>query len=80
MSGWVWVGAGSRSAGLRTGRAILGLRRTRPCRSGRTRAEGREDAVLPKPSFLKRKSGTAGPDLKRKEAGQRLAAVLTFFA
>ena len=26
-SGWVWVGAGSRPAGLRTGRAIPGLRR-----------------------------------------------------
>jgi hypothetical protein len=33
-SGWVWVGAGSRAAGLRTGRVSKDLRRTRPCRPG----------------------------------------------
>lgn len=32
-SRWVWVGAGSRAAGSRTGRVSKDLRRTRSCRS-----------------------------------------------
>ena len=49
-SGWVWVGAGSRPAGLRTGRAIPGLRRDAALPVRQKTRQGREGGALPKPS------------------------------
>lgn len=48
-SGWVWVGAGSRPAGLRTGRAIPGLRRDAALPVRQNTRQGREGGALPKP-------------------------------
>src|SRR5689334_16972342 len=48
-SGWVWVGAGSRPAGLRTGRAIPGLRRDAALPVRQKTRQGREGGALPKP-------------------------------
>jgi hypothetical protein len=48
-SGWVWVGAGSRPAGLRTGRAIPGLRRDAALPVRQNTRQGREGSALPKP-------------------------------
>ena len=48
-SGWVWVGAGSRPAGLRTGRAIPGLRRDAALPVRQNTCQGREGGALPKP-------------------------------
>ena len=50
-SGWVWVGAGSRPAGLRTGRAIPGLRRDAALPVRQNTRQGREGGALPKPFF-----------------------------
>ena len=50
-SGWVWVGAGSRPAGLRTGRAIPGLRRDAALPVQQNTRQGREGSALPKPYF-----------------------------
>lgn len=50
-SGWVWVGAGSRPAGLRTGRAIPGLRRDAALPVRQNTRQGREGGALPKPCF-----------------------------
>ena len=47
-SGWVWVGAGSRPAGLRTGRAIPGLRRDAALPVRQNTRQGREGGALPK--------------------------------
>src|SRR4051794_37058609 len=41
-SGWVWVGADSRPAGLRTGRAIPGLRRDAALPVQQNTRQGRE--------------------------------------
>jgi hypothetical protein len=49
VSGWVWVGAGSRPAGLRTGRAIPGLRRDAALPVRQNTRQGREGGALPKP-------------------------------
>src|SRR6516225_9015145 len=49
-SGCVWVGAGSRLAGLRTGRAIRGLRRDAALPVRQKTRQGREGGALPKPS------------------------------
>src|ERR1700730_6894044 len=46
-SGWVWVGAGSRPAGLRTGRATPGLRRDAALPVRQNTREGREGGALP---------------------------------
>jgi hypothetical protein len=54
-SGWVWVGAGSRRAGLRTGRAIPGLRRDAALPVRQKTCQGREGGALPKPSSNMRK-------------------------
>jgi hypothetical protein len=51
-SGWVWVGAGSRPTGLRTGRAIPGLRRDAALPVRQNTRQGREGGALPKP-FLR---------------------------
>jgi len=48
-SGWVWVGAGSRPAGLRTGRAIPGLRCDAALPVRQNTRQGREGGALPKP-------------------------------
>jgi hypothetical protein len=48
-SGWVWVRAGSRPAGLRTGRAIPGLRRDAALPVRQNTRQGREGGALPKP-------------------------------
>jgi hypothetical protein len=48
-SGWVWVGADSRPAGLRTGRAISGLRRDAALPVRQNTRQGREGGALPKP-------------------------------
>jgi hypothetical protein len=48
-SGWVWVGAGSRLAGLRTGRAIPGLRRDAALPVRQNTRQGREGGALPEP-------------------------------
>src|SRR5258708_3873366 len=48
-SGWVWVGAGSRPAGLRTGRAIPGLLREAALPVRQNTRQGREGGALPKP-------------------------------
>ena len=48
-SGWVWVGAGSRPTGLRTGRAIPGLRRDAALPVRQNTRQGREGGALPKP-------------------------------
>ena len=41
-SGWVWVGAGSRPAELRTGRAMAGLRRDAALPVRQNTRQGRE--------------------------------------
>jgi hypothetical protein len=46
-SGWVWVGAGSRPAGLRTGRAIPRLRRDAALPVRQNTRQGREGFYLP---------------------------------
>jgi hypothetical protein len=46
-SGWVWVGAGSRPAGLRTGRAIPGLRRDAALPVRQKTRQGREGGRPP---------------------------------
>ena len=48
-SGWVWVGADSRPAGVRTGRAIPGLRRDAALPVRQNTRQGREGGALPKP-------------------------------
>jgi hypothetical protein len=48
-SGWVWVGADSRPAGLRTGRAIPGLRRDAALPVRQNTRQGRKGGALPKP-------------------------------
>jgi len=53
-SGWVWVGAGSRPAGLRTGRAIPGLRRDAALPVRQNTRQGREGGALPKPLLARR--------------------------
>ena len=47
--GWVWVGADSRTAGLRTGRAIPGLRRDAALPVRQNTRQGREGGALPEP-------------------------------
>jgi hypothetical protein len=49
-SGWVWVGAGSRPAGLRTGRAIPGLRRDAALPVRQNTRQGREGGALLSPN------------------------------
>jgi hypothetical protein len=51
-SGWVWVGAGSRPAGLRTGRAIPGLRSDAALPARENTRQGREGGALPDPLFI----------------------------
>jgi len=51
-SGWVWVGAGSRPAGLRAGRAIPGLRRDAALPVRQNTRQGREGGALPKPLLI----------------------------
>ena len=48
----LWVGAGSRPAGLRTGRAIPGLRRDAALPARQNTRQGREGGALPKPLLL----------------------------
>ena len=48
-SGWVWVGAGSRPAGLRTGRPIPGLCRDAALPVRQNTRQGREGGALPEP-------------------------------
>ena len=50
-SGWVWVGAGSRPAGLRTGRALPDLRRDAALPVRRNTRQGREGGALLNPYF-----------------------------
>src|SRR5439155_1047206 len=75
-SGWVWVGAGSRPAGLRTGRAIPGLRRDAALPVRQKTRQGREggapamaEAGLPEWAYIQSEDGAAaGPRiLKRRE-------------
>ena len=56
-SGWVWVGAGSRPAGLRTGRAIPGLRRDAALPVRQNTRQGREGGALPKPFLTIQQTG-----------------------
>jgi len=60
-SGWVWVGAGSRPAGLRTGRAIPGLRRDAALPVRQNTRQGREGGALPKPLNGSSKRAAAAP-------------------
>ena len=58
-SGWVWVGADSRPAGLRTGRAIPGLRRDAALPVRQNTRQGREGGALPNPLIFKNARGIA---------------------
>jgi hypothetical protein len=60
-SGWVWVGAGSRPAGLRTGRAIPGLRRDAALPVRQNTRQGREGGALRKPSIYSKTYEGASP-------------------
>src|SRR5260370_5081561 len=51
-SGGGWLGAGSRPAGLRRGRAIPGLRRDAALPVRQNTRQGREGGALPEPYFL----------------------------
>lgn len=61
-SGWVWVGAGSRPAGLRTGRAIRGLRRDAALPVRQNTRQGREGGALPKSLVNMRKRSCAAAE------------------
>jgi hypothetical protein len=51
-SGWLWVGAGSRPAELRTGRAMPGLRRDAALPVRQNTRQGREGGALPEPLLI----------------------------
>jgi hypothetical protein len=61
-SGWVWVGAGSRPVGLRTGRAIPGLRRDAALPVRHNTRHGREGGALPKALDRSFQRASLGPE------------------